>query len=556
MSARCRVLAFAAALAGCGTDTAQTAVRPTPPAPLDCKKTNAPVTLPDDPALGGGDELTTSPLLGSGYGAGQGPGIALVARDGFRLYQNDELVAESTASLDPVFVPLTFLPGDNVVSVVVASPERAPMLLADIEELERSYPSDGSWKVNTAPTGNYRLPSYDASGWSDADDLGLAVTTPGCEPPVGFVPGSSAHWIGTGDAAARTAVFRFAFRIAPLGHGRSTTGGGDATPVVATDLDSLVSLLASPEPNVVLLREGSMDLRKTGNDVLEEPACPLACEDGSEQITHYALSDMMTCPEPTVPIQRNERHLFVNANKTLVGLGRGSTLRGLWLTTGENVILRNLAFYDVNPEIIEAGDGVSVEGSRAWLDHLTFRFIGDGFIDTGPARELTLSWIHFDGRSEWGCGGYHPRANELSNSVATVYSCFYDHVSGRAPTANHPDARVHLFNNFVRDDPDYGVGATCGAKILVEGTYFENVAHATSRHECPDDPSVGAIFARDNVYDTTQAAHVLMDVESDEPHDAMDEPDYPYTVAPAESVRHTVPERAGAGSRWPRPFEL
>ncbi|HEX6277456.1 MAG TPA: hypothetical protein VFZ53_30645, partial [Polyangiaceae bacterium] len=163
-----RALAALLTLVACGSDVAQTAVRPGETPPFDCRPTNGAVVLPSDPALGGGDAPSTSPLLHGAYGAGQGPGIAVVARDGFRLYQNEELVAESTASLEPVFVPLTFLPGENVVSVVTSSPDRAPALLVHIDELERPYVSDATWKVSTAPSGDFRLPDYDASGWEDA----------------------------------------------------------------------------------------------------------------------------------------------------------------------------------------------------------------------------------------------------------------------------------------------------------------------------------------------------------------------------------------------------
>ncbi|HVR18690.1 MAG TPA: hypothetical protein VMS65_03310, partial [Polyangiaceae bacterium] len=400
------IVALALALVACGSDVAQTAVRPDVPAPFDCRKTNEPVTLPTDPALGGGDEPSSSPLLGGSYGAGQGPGIGIVARDGFRLYQNGELVAERTESLVPEFFPLTFLPGDNVVSVVTSSPDRAPALLVHVDELERAYVSDGSWKVSTAPNGDFRLPGYDASDWDDAFDHGLAVATPGCEPPAGFVPGSTAHWIGTRDESARTAVFRLAFRIAPLGFGALTTGGQNATPVVARDVDEIAMLLTSDEPAIILVPEERFDARRTGDEIAMLEACPIPCSDGSDQITYTALPDG-PCEEPLVPLPRDERRLTTGPNKTLVGLGRGSILRGVSLTISQtqNVIVRNLAFYDVNPEIIEAGDGVTIEASsRVWLDHLTFRWIGDGFVDVIPgSTDLTLSWLHFDGRSEFAC---------------------------------------------------------------------------------------------------------------------------------------------------------
>jgi pectate lyase len=553
------LLASALALGGCGTDIAQTAVRPKPSEPFDCQRTSEPVDLPTDPALGGGDALSDSPLIGGTYAAGQGPGIALVARDGFRLYQNEELVAERTASLDPVFVPLTFLPGDNVVSVVVTSPDRSPAVLVHVDELEREYPSDGTWKVSTSPDADFRLPSYDASDWEFAKDHGLAVATSGCAPPAGFIPSSTAHWIGVDDDSARTAVFRLEIPIAPLGFGRETTGGADAEPVVPADADELTTLLEGETPNVILLPEGRWNVTVDGPI---EPACSLPCDDGSNKITYFAVSDGQTCEGPTRDIQRNERRFWFGSNKTLVGLGRGAILQGAWLTieNAENVIVRNVAVYDVNPEIIEAGDGVSINASsRVWLDHMTFRWIGDGFVDIADSLGITLSWIRFDGHSEFACQNHHPRANELSISQATIHHSFYDTVTGRAPQVNREGAEVHLANNVTSDDPDYAVGAACLAEILLEGSSFENVAYPTLRRDCTEEPAVGLIFAPagSNYYDpATTGPHQLSGADSPEPRDAVFTLSYDLPLDSIVDVQGTVPLRAGAGSRWPLTFEL
>jgi pectate lyase len=547
------------ALGGCGTDIAQTAVRPKASEPFDCSRTSEPVDLPSDPALGGGDQPSDSPLIGGTYAAGQGPGIALVARDGFRLYQNEKLVLEGTASLEPVFVPLTFLPGDNVVSIVVSSPDRSPALLVHVDELEREYLSDASWKVSTSPEGDFRLPGYDASDWENAEDHGLAVATSGCAPPAGFVPSSAAHWIGVRDDAARTAVFRLEIPIAPLGFGADTTGGAGAEPVVPADADELAMLLLGETPNVVLLPEGRWDLTVDGPI---EPACSLPCDDGTGKITYFALSDGQTCEGATLDIQRNERRISFGWNKTLVGLGRGAILQGAWLTLedAENVIVRNVAVYDVNPEIIEAGDGVSINtSSRVWLDHMTFRWIGDGFVDVADSSSVTLSWIRFDGHSEFACQNHHPRANELSISQTTIHHSLYDSVIGRAPQVNRAGAEVHFANNVVSDNPDYAVGAACSAEVLLEGSHFENVAFPTLRRDCTEDPSIGRIFAPEgsNYYDpATTGAHQLSGADSPEPRDPVFTPPYDIPLDALGDVRGTVPLRAGAGSRWPLPFEL
>jgi hypothetical protein len=48
----------------------------------------------------------------------------------------------------------------------------------------------------------------------------------------------------------------------------------------------------------------------------------------------------------------------------------------------ENAIVRNVAIYDVNPELGEAGDAFALnEPSRVWIDHVTTKWISDGFSD-------------------------------------------------------------------------------------------------------------------------------------------------------------------------------
>ena len=114
-------------------------------------------------------------------------------------------------------------------------------------------------------------------------------------------------------------------------------------------------------------------------------------------------------------------------------------------------------------------------------------------------------------------------------------------------------------NNRVSDNPDFGVGASCGAQILLEGSFFERVAFPTLRRDClPDNPSPGLIFAPEgsNGYEAT-GAHQLSGADSQEPRDPVS---VPLTYAPfgddLDEARFTVPDRAGAGSRWHQPFDL
>jgi hypothetical protein len=96
------------------------------------------VTLPSDSKFGGGD-VPGSKLIGNTYGAGEGPGIYIVADGGYRLYLNGELLAYDNAAGRVRFIPMTFLPGKNAISIVGVNGQGAPGILMHLDELESAY---------------------------------------------------------------------------------------------------------------------------------------------------------------------------------------------------------------------------------------------------------------------------------------------------------------------------------------------------------------------------------------------------------------------------------
>ena len=554
------MLAPLTVLLACGTDVAQTAyyVATTSPARLDCTPPATAPVLPSDPRFGGDAKLSSSVLESGDYGSGQGPGISVAARDGFRLFVNDRLVATGTESLEPTFVPLTLLPGDNAISVVVTAVEGPPALLVVVDELERPYPSDSTWKVSSDPGGTWASATYDDSSWAAATDRGEPDENPGCDPGAGFPRGTDAVWLSA--SAPGTAVFRLKLPIAPLGFAAGTTGGGSAEPLLVETTDALVDALKADGPNVVLLPEGLLDVRRGADDETHTQACPTACANDASRMTKDLLPDDETCPVATVEAVRNERRLKVSSNKTLVGLGRGAQLYGgtLDIDDSKNVIVRNVALFGVNPELIEAGDGVTIDaGEGIWLDHLSFKSISDGFVDaTSSAKNLTLSWLRNDGENPFACEGRHQRSNEFADTTATIHHTLWRSVNGRAPRVTRSTSRVHLFDNVVSDDVDYAVAAACGAQILLEASVFEDVATPTAKYACDDSSELGLIRAqgRGNLY-TRVGPHRVDKDEAAEPNDgAVFTPPYEYVTEPADEARYVVPERAGAGSRWALPL--
>lgn len=547
---------FVVATTACGTEVVQTAERRMP-GPMDCSAPRVDVTLPSDVNLDAGSLGLENPLVAQAYAIDAGPGILVASRDAFRLYVNGELLAQSTESLKPVFVGYSFLPGNNVVAIEASGAGRSASLLARIDELERSLVSDSHWKISHSADANWNGLAYDDSGWASVIDQGLAESKGECAQASAPFVASAAHWIGGTDPASPTVYLRLAVPIIPSGFGRATTGGDRSLVVKVNDFETFRDAVSNDDtPRVIVIDEGLLDFRVTSTDAPTQTTCPTVCD--SSDVTQYViLPKDTTCSTDSVVLTRNERKIRIRSNKTIVGLGRGAQLRGAWfdLSDSSNVILRNLTLFDVNPDLIEAGDGLTLDASsRIWVDHCTFKWISDGFTDLNAGTtETTFSWSRFDGQNDAACRGRHLRSSEVVDSDATYHHCIWQHVDGRAPFAHGAGTRAHLYNNVVNDALDYAVGSGCQAEVLLEGSSFEAVTAATNRRDCVETPGeVGLIRAPvgSNEYASGSNTHLTAGVWTEEPRDAVFTPPYPYEVEPATEMRDLVSKRAGAGSLW------
>lgn len=547
-------------LTGCGRDLAQTAWRDpdaTEKAETSCEQ---PLTAPPPPpawALGSAEE---TPVVARSYGAGEGPGLYITSRDAHRVYLNGTLIHESSAPRSLDFVPLSLLPGDNELAVAVWSSQGTPATLLQLDDLTESYVSDHEWRVDPSPSPGLAEASAGANPGSAVTDYGRLGSLPGCDPSAPFPPASLAHWIGPPPGVSSSALLRRTIRVGPVGFGANAKGGESVAARVVTTYDQLENLAASTDtPALILLPEGDYDFRRQGDEITQRQACPTACADDPTKLRYRLLTSTETCAAEQVMMPMNERTLHVGSNKTIVGLGRGAHLRGVALDFGarQNIVLRNLAIYDVNPALQEGGDAIGMRGaSDVWLDHLTTKWIGDGLTDISPGTHgVTLSWMHYDGVNPADCRGRHTHASTISDSRVTVHHCFYDHTDSHAPLVEGADARVHVFDNLVQDNDGYGVGSAC-AQVLLEGTTFRNVLTPTTRRGCGDSTPLGLISAvpGSNLYLQDVGAHAGGDGQ--EPHDVVFEPDYLVTVDAAEQNWPRVFERSGVGGPWRRTLSI
>jgi pectate lyase len=231
--------------------------------------------------------------------------------------------------------------------------------------------------------------------------------------------------------------------------------------------------------------------------------------------------------------------ITVVANKTIVGLGSTAEISGGGLqmgsTTrpGNNVIVRNIRFTNASD------DSISVTNSahHVWIDHNDFSSGFDGLLDIKRQSDyVTVSWNHFHDHSKAALVGHSDSyRQDIGRLKVTYHHNFFDGTDQRHPRVRFGDP-VHVFNNYYLDNALYGVASTMDAGVLVEGNYFENVAHPS--YVGYDKSGPGRLVARNNV---------LVNSGTPETAGTVTEPRtfYPYTLDDPADVPAIV--RAGVG---------
>ncbi|AJQ95563.1 RICIN domain-containing protein [Gynuella sunshinyii] len=266
----------------------------------------------------------------------------------------------------------------------------------------------------------------------------------------------------------------------------TTTGGGDVAPTVVRSCDALIQALSDDAARVVHIPDNTTIDCRTPDIVKQVCAtqCPAYLDPNKFTyrfpVGNQTCLDLGSTTNQTVSKAVNSQRVLVKSHKTVLGLGSGSKVKGLSfvLPYSKNVILKNFAIEDVNPGLIEAGGGVYLDhASHVWLDHLSFSRISDGYVDMSSAKNVTLSWSHFDGHApEISCDNQHPFVMFADNSTVTYHHNFYDTVGGRNPKLSGSGTRAHLYNNYWHKVTYYSTYASHGAQAKIEGNYYDDAS--------------------------------------------------------------------------------
>ncbi|MGF7138518.1 pectate lyase family protein [Roseimarinus sediminis] len=166
---------------------------------------------------------------------------------------------------------------------------------------------------------------------------------------------------------------------------------------------------------------------------------------------------------------------------TFEGIGNDAVADGwgIRVKNASNIEIRNIGF--MNTDSDEGDDlGLQQNNEYIWVHHCDFFYgnaggdadqaKGDGALDCKKSTWVTFSYNHF-----WDTG----KSNLLGLSEGsttgwyiTYHHNWYDHSDSRHPRVRYYSA--HVYNNYYDGIAKYGVGATNGSSVFVEGNYFRN----------------------------------------------------------------------------------
>ena len=168
---------------------------------------------------------------------------------------------------------------------------------------------------------------------------------------------------------------------------------------------------------------------------------------------------------------------------TIEGIGSDATLgTGINVNRIVGVEVRNLGF------VYHFEDAAGVERAQnIWVHNNEFFYgeedvdepegdkqKGDGSSDAVRTKYLTISYNRYwdTGKTTLLDGGRYVDPAEHSD-FATYHHNFFNHADSRHPRIRH--ANVHVYNNYYKGIPNYGIGAAHNTKgVFAEGNYFEN----------------------------------------------------------------------------------
>jgi pectate lyase len=240
----------------------------------------------------------------------------------------------------------------------------------------------------------------------------------------------------------------------------------------------------------------------------------------------------------------------LRSNKTIVGIGANARLinGGLELYNRSNIIIQNITFVNAPDDWLKVNQGTH----HVWVDHCTFTdgdvadpagANHDGLFDiTRQSSHITISYCLFLNHAKTILIGHSDSASgDLGYLKTTLHHNWFNGTRSRHPRVRF--GQVHVYNNYYRNNDEYGIASTMEADVLVEGNYFENVPFPMYVGYAESGP--GDIVERNNIYAAGSGAPQTRGTAFSASSY------YTYTLDAASSVPAIVSANAGAGKVSP-----
>lgn len=231
--------------------------------------------------------------------------------------------------------------------------------------------------------------------------------------------------------------------FASLGGG--TTGGAGGTSVTVTTGAQLVAALASKKNNPTPLTIFVNGIITPSN---------------SGSAAQFDVKDMQ--------------------NVSILGVGTNALFDGIGINIvrAQNIIVRNVK---IRYNRIGQKDAISIAGgsSNIWIDHnelhnsldVSKDYYDELVSGKGDIDNITISYnyLHSSWKTSlWGSGD----SNNFDRRVTFVGNHWKD-VNSRLPLFRF--GQGHIYNNYYQNVLETGINSRMGARIRIEGNYFENV---------------------------------------------------------------------------------
>jgi len=239
-------------------------------------------------------------------------------------------------------------------------------------------------------------------------------------------------------------------------------------------------------------------------------------------------------------------------NVSIIGVGRNALLDGIGINIARanNVIVRNLT---VRYNRIGQKDGVSIQGTshHVWIDHNeiynSLSVDKDYYDELVSGKDeidnvtVSYNYLHDSWKTSlWGSSdsnAYERRITFLGNH--------WQNVNSRLPLFRFGQA--HVANNYYENILDTGINARMGARIRIDGNYFENAHNPIVSFYSA---ALGYWDAKDNVFqnvtwqeDAGNGVVAGPNVGPTIPY----KPAYGYSLVPAADAKAYVLNNAGVG---------